>query len=125
MSAPIGDMDKMLERILKYVHDRDWEQFHNPKDMAINLSLEASEVLKLFLWKSPQEIKDFIKTNKDDIAKELFDVLYGVLLSAHYLDIDLFEAFEKKMTENEKKYPVDKAKGSHKKYTHYQEKEKS
>ena len=121
-TSRIGDMDKMLERILKYVHDRDWEQFHNPKDMAVNLSLEASEVLKLFLWKNPQEIKDFIKTNKDDIAKELFDVLYGVLLSAHYLDIDLFETFEKKMTENEEKYPIAKAKGSHKKYTHYQEK---
>ncbi len=120
--ANIGDMDEMLEQILAHVRARDWEQFHTPKDMAISLSLEASELLNQFLWKTPQEVEDYIKTNKNDIAKELVDVLYNVLLSAHYLEIDLRAAFEKKMLENAKKYPVAKAKGSHKKYTHYQEK---
>lgn len=122
---PVGDMDKMLERILTYVHVRDWEQFHNPKDVAISLALEASEVLEHFQWKNPAEIKAHVKNHKPQIAEEMVDVLYWVLLMAHYLHIDLNEAFDKKMLQNEKKYPVAKAKGSHKKYTHYQDKGKS
>lgn len=114
-------MDDKLQRIIKYVRDRDWEQFHNPKDVAISLSLEASEVLEHFQWKNPQEIKDYLKTNKSDIAEEIVDVLYWVLLLSYYLKIDLDTAFEKKMQKNEKKYPVEKAKGSHRKYTHYKE----
>ncbi len=116
-----GDMDEMLKVILAHVRARDWEQFHTPKDMAIQLSLEAAEVLKQFLWRTPQKVEDYLKTNKDDVAKESADVLYNVLLSSHYLNIDLKAAFDKKMAENAKKYPVAKAKGSHKKYTHYQE----
>lgn len=115
-----NNRDEMLERILAYVQDRDWEQFHNPKDVAISLALEASEVLEHFQWKSPEEITEHIKKNKPDVAEELVDVLYWVLLMAYYLKIDLGDAFDKKMAKNEKKYPVDKAKGSHKKYTHYQ-----
>jgi len=115
----------MIERILVYVKARDWEQFHNPKDVAISLALEASEVLEHFQWKSPEEIEEYIKSNKSKIAEEIVDVLYWVLLLSHYLKIDLNTAFDKKMLQNEKKYPVNKAKGSHKKYTHYQEKETS
>lgn len=114
-------MDDKLQRIIKYVQDRDWEQFHNPKDVAISLSLEASEVLEHFQWKNPEEIEAYLKTNKADIAEELVDVLYWVLLMSYYLKIDLDKAFEKKMQKNEKKYPVEKAKGSHRKYTHYKE----
>jgi dCTP diphosphatase len=118
----LGDMDAMLERILTYVHARDWEQFHNPKDLAISLSLEANEVLEHFQWKNPDEIKQHLTDNKQDVAEELVDVLYWVLLTAHYLKIDLNKTFAKKMAQNEAKYPVEKAKGSHKKYTTYQEK---
>ena len=117
-----GNRDEVLERILAYVKVRDWEQFHNPKDVAISLSLEASEVLEHFQWKTPAEIKEHLKNNLDDVAEELVDVLYWVLLMAHYLKIDLNKAFDEKMTKNERKYPVAKAKGSHKKYKHYQEK---
>lgn len=112
-------MDDKLARIVEFVKARDWEQFHNPKDTAISLSLEASEVLEHFQWKSPEEIKDYLATNKDEIGDELIDVLYWVLLMSYYLDIDLDAAFERKMAQNEKKYPADKAKGSHKKYTAY------
>jgi NTP pyrophosphatase (non-canonical NTP hydrolase) len=113
-------MDTMLEKIVKFVNERNWEKFHNPKDLAISLNLEAAEVLEHFQWKSPQEINDHVKNNKDDISDELVDVLYWVLLMSHYLDVDLKKAFERKMKQNEKKYPVDKARGKHSKYTTYQ-----
>jgi NTP pyrophosphatase (non-canonical NTP hydrolase) len=113
-------MDTMLEKIVKFVNERNWQKFHNPKDLAISLNLEAAEVLEHFQWKSPQEINDHVKNNKDDISDELVDVLYWVLLMSHYLDVDLKKAFERKMKQNEKKYPVDKARGKHSKYTAYQ-----
>jgi NTP pyrophosphatase (non-canonical NTP hydrolase) len=113
-------MDMMIEKIVKFVNERNWEKFHNPKDLAISLNLEAAEVLEHFQWKSPQEINDHVKNNKDDISDELVDVLYWVLLMSHYLDVDLKKAFEREMKQNEKKYPVDKARGKHSKYTAYQ-----
>jgi NTP pyrophosphatase (non-canonical NTP hydrolase) len=113
-------MDTMIEKIVKFVNERNWQKFHNPKDLAISLNLEAAEVLEHFQWKSPQEINDHVKNNKDDISDELVDVLYWVLLMSHYLDVDLKKAFERKMKQNEKKYPVDKARGKHSKYTTYQ-----
>jgi NTP pyrophosphatase (non-canonical NTP hydrolase) len=119
----VNNRDEMLEKILAYIRARDWEQFHNPKDVAISLALEASEVLEHFQWKTPEEIKQHLKENLDDVAEELADVLYWVLLMAHYLKIDLNQAVSKKMLKNEKKYPVKKARGSHKKYTHYQNKD--
>jgi NTP pyrophosphatase (non-canonical NTP hydrolase) len=113
-------MDTMIEKIVKFVNERNWQKFHNPKDLAISLNLEAAEVLEHFQWKSPQEINDHVKNNKDDISDELVDVLYWVLLMSHYLDVDLKKSFERKMKQNEKKYPVDKAMGKHSKYTAYQ-----
>jgi dCTP diphosphatase len=113
-------MDKMLEQIVQFVKARDWEQFHNPKDTAISLSLEAAEVLEHFQWKSPEEIKAYLETNKDEVADELIDVLWWVLLMSHYFKIDLDEAFKHKMAQNEQKYPVEKAKGSYAKHTSYQ-----
>lgn len=113
-------MENMLKRIVKFVEDRDWKQFHNPKDTAISLSLEAAEVLEHFQWKSAEEIEAYIKSNKDDIADELVDVLYWVLLMSYYLKVDVNEAFERKMAHNEAKYPITKARGRHAKYTAYQ-----
>ena len=114
-------MDHYLDRILEFVKERDWEQFHNPKDTAISLSLEAAEVLEHFQWKTPEEIKKYLETNKDDIADELIDVLYWVLLMSYYFKIDLDPAFERKMAKNREKYPVEKVKSKHAKYTKYQE----
>lgn len=114
-------MDEMRDRIVAFVKARDWEQFHNPKDTAISLSLEASEVLEHFQWKSPEEITEYIAGHKAEIGDELIDVLYWVLLMSYYMKIDLPDAFERKMAQNEKKYPADKAKGSHRKYTAYNE----
>lgn len=113
-------MDDILERIVAFVKERDWEQFQNPKDTAISLSLEAAELLEHFQWKNESEIKSYLQSHKDEVADELFDVLYWVLLMSYYLKIDLKQAASRKMAQNEAKYPVSKAKGNHKKYTDHQ-----
>ena len=113
----MSDLRKLQDRIVQLRNDRDWQQFHTPKDMAISLSLEASEVLELFQWKSHEEIEQYLKTHKQDLSDELADVLAYLLLIANDLDIDLPQAFEKKMQKNGAKYPVAKAKGKHTKYT--------
>lgn len=111
-------MDKHIQRIVKFRDDRNWKQFHHPKDLAISLNLEASELLEHFQWKNNEEIIEYIKNknNKKEISKELADVFYYVLLLANDLGIDIEKAFDLKMKENHKKYPVRKAKGNHTKY---------
>jgi|SRR3989338_570639 len=110
-----------IENLTKIINDfrdaRDWRQFHNLKDIAISLSLEASEVLEHFQWKSTEEIKKYIKENKKEIADEVADVFYWVLLMSSDLEIDIEKALKNKMIKNAKKYPVKKAKGKHSKYT--------
>jgi len=113
----MGDINHLTNLIIEFRDAREWKQFHHPKDVAISLVLEASEVLEHFQWKSKEEVEAYVGSNADAIGEELADVLYWVLLLSHDLGIDLFSTFEKKMQRNAEKYPVDKAKGSHKKYT--------
>jgi NTP pyrophosphatase (non-canonical NTP hydrolase) len=108
MDTNISDLSK---RIRIFIEERDWDQFHDPKDLAISLCLEAAEVLEHFQWKNKDEV------NAKEIGEELADVLYWVILLSNKFDINLTEAFEDKMIKNEKKYPVEKAKGSKAKYT--------
>ena len=112
----MSDFTPILKRLIEFRKERDWEQFHKPKDLALSLVLEASEVLEHFQWKSTKEIEKYVKTNKDDIAEELADVFNWVILMANDLDIDLIEASNKKIDKNAKKYPVEKAKGKADKY---------
>jgi len=107
---------ELTEKIIAFRDARDWQQFHNHKDTAISLLLEAAEVLEHFQWKSKEEIDDYVKSHKEYVGEELADVLYWVLLMSHDLNLDIVGAFEKKMEQNEKKYPVEKAKGRHEKY---------
>jgi dCTP diphosphatase len=109
--------EEILNKILAFREARDWKQFHNPKDLALSLVLESAEVLEHFQWKNEAEIETYIKSHKDEIGEELADVFYWILLISHDLGIDIFKAIHKKMEKNEAKYPVEKAKGSHAKYT--------
>jgi len=111
------DIKNLTKTVTAFRDSRDWKQFHNPKDLAISLCLEASEVLEHFQWKNIEEMETHVKKNKKEVAKELADVLYWVLLMSNDLNIDLEKAFALKMKENNKKYPVKKAKGKHSKYT--------
>lgn len=108
---------KLQKEIIAFRNARDWKQFHTPKNCATHLILEAAELLELFSYKDEREQEEFVKSKNEDIADELSDVLYWTLLMAHDFDIDLEEAFAKKLKKNAKKYPVEKARGSQKKYS--------
>ena len=90
----MSDVNQLTKRILDFINDRDWNQFHNPKDLALSLVLESAEVMEHFQWKNDEEMHKYIKSNKNEIGEELADVLYWVLLMSHDLDIDIKKAFE-------------------------------
>jgi dCTP diphosphatase len=113
----MSELQDHIKRIREFCDERDWDQFHNPKDMALSLALEAAEVLEHFQWKSEAEAKEYVKTHKADIAEELADTYYWVLRMADRFDIDLPAAFDAKQKKNALKYPVEKAKGKHAKYS--------
>ncbi len=110
------NIEELTKRIIEFRDARDWKQFHNPKDVAMSLCLEAAEVLEHFQWKNKEEIEEYVKTHKEHIGEELADVFYWVLLMSHDLKIDILDALDKKISKNENKYPVEKAKGRHTKY---------
>lgn len=113
----MNQIEALTKRIIEFRDRRDWKQFHNPKDLALSLVLEATELMEHFQWKNPEEIKKHLAEKKEDVADELADVLYWVLLMSHDFDINIEQALLKKIEKNEAKYPEDKAKGSHAKYT--------
>ncbi len=112
----MSDLEKLTRTVVAFRDARDWKQFHNPKDMAISMTLEATEVLEHFQWKNSKEIEAYLQTNKTEVAEELADVLYWVLLMNNDFGIDLISAFEKKLKKNEAKYPIEKARGNNAKY---------
>jgi len=112
----MADINELTKKIIAFRNERDWKQFHNPKDVALSLVLEATEVMEHFQWKNKEEMEKYIKTNKAEIGEELADVLYWVLLMSHDLKIDISKALEMKIIKNEEKYPVKKARGKHTKY---------
>ena len=108
----------LQKQALDFRNARDWEQFHNAKDLAISLSLEAAEVLELFQWQSSASVESLLQdpTFRSKISQELADVLIYLLLLSDRLGIDLGKAFAEKMAINDDKYPVDKAYGRATKY---------
>jgi NTP pyrophosphatase (non-canonical NTP hydrolase) len=106
-----NDIKKLTEQVLAFTRDRDWDQFHNPKDLAIALSIEASELLEVFLWKKPEDAKI------EKIKEELADVINYALLLADKCNLDVYEIVSEKLRVNGEKYPVYKSKGSAKKYS--------
>ena len=116
----MSEIKNLTDKLLVFRKERDWEQFHNPKDMALSLTLEATEVLEHFQWKNGEVLEQYVTDHKEYLGEELADVLYWVLLMSHDLDIDIKQAFEAKMLKNEVKYPVNKAKGRHDKYNKLQ-----
>lgn len=103
-----------MKKVNKFRDERDWRQFHNEKDLAISISLEASELLELFQWKSAEEVKE---SNIERIKEELADVLIYSYMLADNLDLDIDEIIDAKLKKNNEKYPVSKSKGKNNKYT--------
>ena len=103
-----------IKQVLKFRDDRNWKQFHNPKDLAISISLEAAELLEVFQWSADDVI---CESKKDKIKEELADVVNYCILMADACDLDLDEIVQAKLKRNNEKYPVEKAYGSKEKYT--------
>ena len=106
--------DSLMEEVVEFRDERNWQQFHNPKDLALSLSLEASELLENFQWKTSEEALD---DNFENIIDELADVVIYALLMSNELNINLEQAIKDKIRKNREKYPVNKSFGSSKKYT--------
>lgn len=106
--------EETINEVLKFRDERDWKQFHNPKDLAISLCLEAAELLEVFQW-SGEDVKCAEKTDK--IKEELADVINYCILMADACGLDLDEIVREKVKKNNEKYPVEKAYGSKEKYT--------
>ncbi len=112
-------IEELKELVKKYCELRDWDQFHNAKDLAIGLITEASEVLEHFRFKSKEEVEKMFENSekREEIEDEIADVMWFLFRLAQKYNVDLSEAFERKMKKFEKKYPIEKFKGSNKKYT--------
>lgn len=104
------DIEYIIDKLRAFNEEREWDQFHNGKDLAIGLSVEASELLETFLWKTPEEAKI------EKIREELADVLNYAFQMADKYGLDIKEIMLEKLKKNAAKYPVEKAKGSAKKY---------
>jgi NTP pyrophosphatase (non-canonical NTP hydrolase) len=112
-------IEQLKKLLLDFRDERDWEQFHDPKNLAEAISIEAAELLELFLWKSPNDVTHLLKSDakfKDAVEDELADILSFILNFANATNIDVSRAVSNKIEKNRKKYPVEKAKGSAAKY---------
>ena len=108
-------------KVRRFNRDRDWEKFHKPKDLAIAVVLEASELLEHFVWKTAEGSETYAREHKDEVAEEIADVAIYLMLFCDWLGLDSLEIIDKKIEKNAKKYPISKAKGSAQKYTEYQD----
>lgn len=106
----MNDIKEITDELVKFRDERDWKQFHNPKDLAMAISIEASELLEVFLWKSPDE------ANVGKVREELADILAYCFLLADRYKLDVREIVKEKIRRNGEKYPVSKSKGSARKY---------
>ncbi len=111
-------MDDLMRAVVAFRDAREWRQFHNPKDLAISICLEAAELLEPFQWKRPDEIAAFLAEGENlrRVGQEMADVLILLISMADVLGIDLIEAARAKLEVNAHKYPVERARGSAAKY---------
>lgn len=112
-------IENLMSMVQKFCGERDWEQFHNPKDLAIGISTEANELLEIFRFKSETDIKKIMGDSEksEHVEEELADVFFFILRFAQMNNIDLHDALTDKLEKNAKKYPIDMIKGKNLKYT--------
>lgn len=120
MMDKITTIQELKEKVQAFCEQRDWDQFHNPKELAIGISTEANELLQIFRFKSEADMQSLMASDKKQkVEEELADVLYFVLRFAQMNNIDLASAVEQKIQKNDAKYPAEKVKGCNKKYDEY------
>ncbi|MBI2445528.1 nucleotide pyrophosphohydrolase [Candidatus Micrarchaeota archaeon] len=112
-------VEQLKARVALFRDARGWKQFHNPKDLAASISIEANELLELFQWKTPDEVESLLKDarKREEVQDELADIVVYCISAADQMNVDLSDAIESKLRKNESKYPVEKAFGNNKKYT--------
>ncbi|MFT6068353.1 MAG: NTP pyrophosphatase (non-canonical NTP hydrolase) [Bacteriovoracaceae bacterium] len=113
------DIEKLKKKFSQFANERDWEQFHTPKNITMALSVEASELMEIFQWLKTGSKDELSKEQLNQVKEELADVLLYSIRLADLLDINLEEAIPEKMEQNAQKYPVEKARGNSKKYTEF------
>ena len=114
-------LNELKEKIKTFCEERDWDQFHDAKELAIGIVTEASELLEHFRFKSKEQINEMFKneTKRNELTEEMADVLYFLIRMAQRYNIDLTTELNRKLDKNHKKYPIEKSKGSNKKYTEF------
>lgn len=116
MSKQEDSLERLRQAIVQFADERDWDQFHNPKNVVMALAVEAAELLEHFQWRTPEEAASLSAEEKEAVALEAADVLLYLLRLCDKLGIDLGAAAQRKIALNEQKYPVDKARGRSTKY---------
>ena len=117
--SDVINVDQFKKNIDAFAKERDWEQFHTPKNLACALNVEASELLEIFQWMSEVEQKNISPEKKEAVAEELSDILTYAIRLAGVMDINLSSSIDKKIKKNAKKYHADLVRGSSKKYDEY------
>lgn len=112
----LDSLKALTDLVLRHRDEREWEQFHNPKELAISLSVEAAELLALMQWKNGEQLAETLRARGPELRDELADVLHSTLLLAAHLEIDLGAALAEKLAKDAAKYPVEKARGKNLKY---------
>lgn len=110
------NFENICRKLINFRNDRDWKQFHDPKNLAEAISIESGELLEHFLWKTTDESRNVTETKNDQIANEISDIFIFLVYLSIESNVDLLAAVEKKIEINNKKYPLEKSKGSNKKY---------
>jgi len=113
-------LNTLRERLRGFVRERDWEQFHSPKNLAMAMIVEAAELVEHFQWMTEQESRELSQEKRDEVSQEIADTFVYLLRMSDVLGIDLIDAAHAKMDINAKKYPAEKVRGSNAKYTEYE-----
>lgn len=117
----MSELKKLQDELLEFAKARDWEQFHCPKNLAMALIVEAAELVEHFQWLTNEQSNHLSEETRELVRYEMADVLIYLLRLSERLDIDLLDAARQKMVLNNRRYPVEKARGSSRKYTEYQD----
>ena len=113
------ELDELIRKIRNFVEERDWDQFHSPKNLAMALAVEASELVEIFQWMTEEESQQLDPKRKQYAEEEIADVMTYLIRISDRLGIDLLAAVERKLAINQKKYPANLVSGNSKKYTEY------
>lgn len=116
----MDSLANLRQRINAFVNERDWAQFHSPKNLAMAMIVEAAELVEHFQWQTEQQSRELTLDKREQVSHELADTFVYLLRIAEVLEIDLIQAANAKIELNAKKYPVEKARGSNAKYTAYE-----